>query len=225
MPSNKPQRKTVFLQALIMLFGLYLTSCGVAFSIKAEIGATPLSCCPAVYSPHRGISVGTGMWGLNMVCLLLEALILRREFTLRHFLQLAMALIQGWMTDLAIFQFRLIEAVVLWQRIVCCGFGILGVASGVFLMVRANLLVIPADGLVTAITAHSRFPFGKVKVCFDCTLVSIATIGSLILNQGKLLQVGFGTLAAALLVGTTVNQIRKIRWLGRALDHLLGTMA
>ncbi|WP_186005569.1 cytidylate kinase family protein [Clostridium sp. DL-VIII] len=64
------------------------------------------------------------------------------------------------------------------------------------------------EGVVNAIAIVTKKDFGKLKVCFDATLVICSCICSFVLFQ-KLNGVREGTVIAALLVGTIVRFIDK----------------
>jgi uncharacterized membrane protein YczE len=96
--------------------------------------------------------------------------------------------------------------------------GCLIISFGVYLQVKAKVIYLAGDGLVLAICTTFHKEFGKVKVGFDCTLVVIGIISSLVLLH-SLHGIREGTIVAALLVGTTVRfYSKKLKFV----DALLG---
>ena len=79
---------------------------------------------------------------------------------------------------------------------------ILGV--GVSVEVAPNVLMVPGEGAVRALSLATRRRFGSVKIAFDCSLVGVAIALSL-LFFGRLNGVGAGTVVSAVLVGSVVN--------------------
>lgn len=57
-------------------------SFGVAFSINAELGTSPVSSIPYVTSEISGLSVGTTTIIVNTIIVLLQIVVLRRRFKL-----------------------------------------------------------------------------------------------------------------------------------------------
>lgn len=64
----------------LLLAGLVVMSFGVALSIKAELGTSPISSLPYVSVEISGLSVGTTTIILNSLFVLLQILLLRRDY-------------------------------------------------------------------------------------------------------------------------------------------------
>lgn len=86
------------------------------------------------------------------------------------------------------------------------GCGILGL--GVSLEVIANVLMLAGEAFVQAVCLKFKKEFGIVKICFDCSLMILAVIFSLIIS-GKVLGVREGTIVAALVVGLFARFFNK----------------
>ncbi len=72
------------------------------------------------------------------------------------------------------------------------------------MQVIANVLMLPGEGIVYAISTVFKWEFGRVKTCFDCSIVASALLLSLTVLH-TLTGVREGTLAAALLTGITAR--------------------
>ena len=97
-----------------------------------------------------------------------------------------------------------------WQQWLVCLAGILLVAAGVSLEVKAGVVVLAGEGVVLAVCkAFPKVRFGYMKVGFDVTLVVTACILSFIFT-GRLQGVREGTVAAALMVGLLAKQFGKL---------------
>ena len=96
-----------------------------------------------------------------------------------------------------------------WQQWIVCLIGILLVAAGVSLEVKAGVVVLAGEGVVLAICKVLPVKFGYMKVGFDVTLVVTACILSLVFT-GRLQGVREGTVAAALMVGLIAKQFGKV---------------
>jgi uncharacterized membrane protein YczE len=190
---------------IISLLGFTIMAFGVAFSIKAALGTSPISSVPYVTGEISGLSVGTTTIIMHCVFILLQVLLLRRDFQLFQLSQLAVALIFGMMTDFAVFCISPLTVGSYLGQWGLCIIGILLVGIGVSLEVKADFTVVAGEGLVLAITKVLHTKFGNTKIVFDVTLVLIAAVFSFVF-LGKITGVREGTLAAALLVG----QISKL---------------
>lgn len=183
---------------------------GVAFSIKASLGTSPISSVPYVVSLFAPLTVGTATIVMHCVFILLQILILRRNYHPIQLMQLPVAVFFGYLTDFGVWAVRGIHCSTYWQQWIVCLIGILLVAAGVSLEVKAGVVVLAGEGVVLAICkVLPKIKFGYMKVGFDVTLVVIACILSFTFT-GHLQGVREGTVAAALLVGLIAKQIGKL---------------
>ena len=195
---------------LLLLAGLSIMAFGVAFSIKASLGTSPISSVPYVVSLFAPLTVGTATIVMHCVFILLQILILRKKYHPIQLMQLPVAVFFGYLTDFGVWAVRGIHCSTYWQQWIVCLIGILLVAAGVSLEVKAGVVVLAGEGVVLAICkVLPKIKFGYMKVGFDVTLVVIACILSFTFT-GHLQGVREGTAAAALLVGLIAKQIGKL---------------
>ena len=183
---------------------------GVAFSIKAELGTSPISSVPYVVSLFAPLTVGTATILMHCVFILLQILILRRQYHPIQLMQLPVAFFFGYL----VWAVQGISCSAYWQQWIVCFIGILLVATGVSLEVKAGVVVLAGEGVVLAICkAFPKIKFGYMKVGFDVTLVVTACVLSFAFI-GHLEGVREGTVAAAVLVGLIAKRIGKVleRW-------------
>ncbi|MBQ8171206.1 MAG: hypothetical protein IJZ95_04355 [Oscillospiraceae bacterium] len=82
------------------------------------------------------------------------------------------------------------------------------VAVGVFLYVNSDFLPLPSEGVMLTFSKRTSIPFHICKIGFDCSVVAIAALISLI-ARGELLGVREGTIIAAIIVGIIIKPISK----------------
>ena len=199
---------------LLLLIGLSIMAFGVAFSIKASLGTSPISSVPYVISLFTPLTVGTATISMHCVFILLQILILRKNYHPIQLMQLPVAFFFGYLTDFGVWAVQGITCNTYWQQWIVCIIGILLVAVGVSFEVKAGVVVLAGEGVVLAICkVLPKVKFGYMKVGFDVTLVAIACILSIVFT-GRLQGVREGTVAAALLVGLIAKQLGKLlaRW-------------
>lgn len=186
---------------LFLCAGLAVMAFGVAFSIRADLGTSPISSVPAAVSAFTPLTVGTATIIMHCVFIALQILILRRRYQPIQLMQLPVAVVFGYLTDFAVWALRDVTYSAYWQQWLLCIVGILLVALGVRFEVTAGVVVLAGEGLVLAICeAAPRLRFSYMKVAFDVTLVVIACVLSLIFLH-RLSGVREGTVAAAVCVG------------------------
>lgn len=188
--------------------GLLIMAFGVAFSIRANLGTSPISSVPYVVSRITPLSVGTATIAMHCVFILLQILILRRNYQPVQLLQLAVAFAFGLLTDFAVWATGALSCRSYVQQWLVCILGIVLVGTGVSFEVTAGIITVAGEGLVLALTKVLPIRFGNMKIIFDVTLVLIAVILSLSFLHG-LYGVREGTLAAAVFVGTTAKAVGK----------------
>lgn len=186
---------------VVLIVGVFIMSFGVALSIRSNLGTTPISSVPYVYNyviPQ--FSVGTLTIFLNIIFLGIQAFLLKKKFTPLHLLQLPAVIVFGGFVD---FNLSIIQTWIPTNYFIQWVFSIAScfiISFGIFLQVKANVTLLPGEGLSMAIADTFKKDFGKVKIGLDSTLVVIS-LASTLLILGGLFGVREGTLAAALLVG------------------------
>lgn len=189
---------------LWFVLGVLINSFGVALITQAALGTSPISSIPYVLSLRFPITLGEFTFILNLVYILGQIVLLRRAFQPIQLLQIAVNVIFSAFIDVSMNLLSWLQpdhiAVKLIALILGCA--ILGV--GISIEVAPDVLVVPGEGIVRAMTQVSGKRFGSVKVFFDCTLVAITLILSFLFFHG-LNGLGLGTVISALIIGRFVN--------------------
>ncbi|WP_418539132.1 YczE/YyaS/YitT family protein [Massilistercora timonensis] len=207
------EMKYVLRRYLILMIGLAVMAVGVAFSIKADLGTSPVSSVPYVISLFTPLTVGTVTILMHGVFILMQILILRKDYHLIQLMQLPAAFFFGYLTDFGVWALQGIHYGSYWQQWIFCVIGILLLGVGVFLEVKAGVVVLAGEGLVLAICQVLPVKFGNMKVAFDVALVVTACVLGLVFT-GQIQGVREGTVAAAILVGQIAKRLGKLmeRW-------------
>ena len=69
------------------IFGLFLITLGVAFSIKSDLGSAPVSSIPYAMDLIWAIEIGVATFVFHAFLVFIELILLRRNFKRKHFLQ------------------------------------------------------------------------------------------------------------------------------------------
>lgn len=202
---NHDSRKRFAARLALLLAGLAVMAFGVALSIKAELGTSPISSLPYVTAVISGLSVGTTTIIVNSLFVLTQIILLRRNYEWFQLLQIGIAVVFGMMIDLFGLMLEPVAAGNYAVQWLLCSGGIVFVALGISIEVAANLVPTAGEGLVLAVCQVTPFKFGNMKVALDVTLVVLSVAAGFIF-LGRLEGVREGTVAAALLVG----QVSKI---------------
>lgn len=194
---------------VLLCVGLSIMAFGVAFSIKAQLGTSPISSVPYVTSAISGLSVGTTTIIMNFMFVAIQIAILRKKYDWFQLLQLPAAIVFGVMIDVAEYIISPITLSNYFQQWLICAAGIVLVALGVSVEVAAKFVTTAGEGVVLAICQVAPIKFGNMKVVFDVTLVCISVVLSLVF-LGKLDGVREGTAVAAVFVGLLTKVFNKL---------------
>lgn len=213
MPAKNTLKKKVVeytKRVILLCFGLIVMSFGVALSIRASLGTSPISSIPTVMHYITDLSVGTTTIIVNTLIVLLQIALLRKRFKLFNLLQIPVCIAFGLLCDFALFCIGDIVLSQYWAQWLVCIAGIVLVAVGVSFEVAANVVTLAGEGLALAMCElFPKVKFGYMKVICDSSLVVIAVILSLVFLR-ELQGVREGTVAAAVFVGLIAKQLNKI---------------
>lgn len=218
--TNRSNLKVTIKRVFAMLVGLYLASTGVNFTIKAEIGTSPLGCCPAVFSEPLGVSVGTIMGGMCIAFVLAQIAIFKKNFPPFQIFQLAVSVVYGFFTDLSALMIKPFVASTLLLKGLFCAIGIVLLAFGIAILIRADVLMLAPDAMLVNMSKAFGWDYGKIKIVMDSSMVIVAAIGSLLIYQ-ELRFIGIGTIAAAIFVGMLCGKVKKWESFNKLLDRII----
>ena len=193
---------------LIFLVGLFVNSLGVSLITKANLGTSPISSIPYVLSLNFPFILGNFTIFFSIFLIVLQLIILRKNFKLEHILQIPVSIIFGYFIDLTMILFSWVNPEAYIMKIVYLLIGCLILGVGVYMEVLADVVMLPGESFVRAIVLTWKTNFGTTKICFDVSMSVIAAVLSFIF-AGRLAGVREGTVIAALLVGFIARLIGK----------------
>ena len=193
---------------LIFLVGLFVNSLGVSLITKANLGTSPISSIPYVLSLNFPFTLGNFTIFFSIFLIILQLIILRKNFKLEHILQIPVSVIFGYFIDLTMILFSWVNPEAYIMKIIYLLIGCLILGVGVYMEVLADVVMLPGESFVRAIVLTWKTNFGTTKICFDVSMAVIAAALSFIF-AGRLDGVREGTVIAALLVGFIARLIGK----------------
>ena len=193
---------------LIFLVGLFVNSLGVSLITKANLGTSPISSIPYVLSLNFPFTLGNFTIFFSIFLIVLQLIILRKNFKLEHILQIPESIIFGYFIDLTMILFSWVNPEAYIMKIVYLLIGCLILGVGVYMEVLADVVMLPGESFVRAIVLTWKTNFGTTKICFDVSMSVIAAVLSFVF-AGRLAGVREGTVIAALLVGFIARLIGK----------------
>lgn len=208
------------LRCSVLVAALFIMSLGIALSAKANLGVSPISCTPYVLSLALPLTMGTVTILMHLSFVAVQAALLKRQFRPAHLLQIPVVFIFGALTDFSMWLTAPLEpSGYIWSMILCLSSCVV-IGFGVFLQVKADAVLLAAEGMSLAFVKLFKWEFGAVKTGVDCTLVCIGLGCSLMFLPG-LTSIREGTVVAAVLVGMIVRFFnRHVSWPDRLLERL-----
>ena len=194
------------------IFGLFLITLGVAFSIKSNLGSTPVASITYALNLIFLIEIGISTIIFHTFLVIIELILLRRDFKIKHFLQIFVGILFGGFTSFSVALVSFIPpAPNFFIALLMSVASIIIIALGLFFYVPSNIIPLSVEGVTQAIAIVTDNSFSKTKVYFDVTVVLTSLILSY-LFLGSPGSVGIGTVLGALFIGTTVKYIHKLNY-------------
>ncbi len=209
MKNQKSVRSEWIKRVLFYVLGLFILAFAVSISKKSTLGVSPVSSVANSISLAFDIDLGVTTAIVFCVYVLVEVILLGKEFKIIQILQVPCAVMFGYFVS---FTGSLITA---WvpetyiEKFLMILLSTVMVAIGFKLYLHANLIPQAGDGLVNVLTEKTGKSQALIKNIFDICSVVLAIIVSLIFT-GKIQGVREGTVIAALGVGRVLAILNKL---------------
>lgn len=189
--------------------GAYLMGLGIALTTNAHLGTTPISSLPYVCSYLLPLSFGLLTFCINALMVVAQKFLLGPAFGRKGLLQLPAVFVFSLFIDLNMWLTQVVVSDVYALQMLTCIGGSFVLAVGIALCVMSKATVMPGEGVVLAITHVTRGIFGRIKVLFDCSLVALAFVVSLLVLH-TVVGLREGTVVSAILTGNFVRLISPL---------------
>ncbi|ACL06756.1 protein of unknown function DUF161 [Desulfatibacillum aliphaticivorans] len=201
MPNRELRRRMICLAV-----GLALAGLGVALSTQAGLGTTPISSVPYVLTFLSPLSFGTWTFIFNILFIIGQMILLKKEFRRIQYFQLVVITIFGVFIDVGMYLTEFYVPDAYWKQIVELLLGCFVLAAGITCELAADLIYIPGEGFAQAFCYAKKKEFGLVKVGLDVSLV-VAALAISLIGAREILGLREGTVIAAFAVGWMIRQL------------------
>ena len=175
---------------------------------QLQPGCLPCDLPTICDQPHRQHGAGHLRHHGYGVYIVLQILILRREFRLINLTQIIFSTIFGYFTNFTKWLLADFTLPTYGGQLVMLAISIVAVAFGVFLYMEVDLVAMPMEGLTQAIAKKVGKPFHNVKIVVDCSSVALGIVLSFVFLHG-LLGIREGTVITAIVVGKIMGVFKK----------------
>lgn len=213
--------KKYVVKYLIFTIGLYFLAAGIVLILRSSLGTTPISSVNYVLSLNTPMTLGTCTFLVNILLILGQFWFIRdrmtRRDTMEILLQLPFSMLFGLFIDFNMALTEALHPTHYVMAIVLLLVGCLIQAVGVVLEIKPRVVMMSAEGFVNYASRRYNKDFGKLKVGFDISLVTIAVVVSVLFSR-RIEGVREGTLIAACITGYIVSFLNR-RIITRAMLH------
>lgn len=200
----------------IFIYGLFFVAFGISCIVKSMLGTAPISSTPYILSLRYPLSLGVFTFIVNMLFLLAQILILRRQFQYIQLLQIPITGIFSCFIDLTMYLLSIVTPEMYISKFITLLLGTCILSLGIALEIIGNVVVLPGEGIVKAIASYWHFDFGNTKTCFDTSIVLIAGFLSWF-YFGEIHGIREGTLFSALITGSIARFfIRRLSYIDKS---------
>lgn len=200
-----------------LIVALFFAAMGISLQLKAMIGVAPFDAFNQTVSFITGQPVGNIVMYVNILFILLQILILRKDTTWRIFLQIIVGVLLGQFVNL--FVYYVFDSLVLDNYIMQLLLFILGCLWVPFFLgaiIVLDLVTMPVENTALLISEKTRFTFGQFRQFLDIGFVILALILTYVFSED--LTIREGTVISALTFGPLFSvympRIEKVfyRW-------------
>lgn len=198
-------------RSIFYLLGLFFIAFGISIAIKSNLGVSPASSLPYVLS-RRFTRLTLGTWTTIIYCVLvlIQLILLRKDFKWYYVFQFAVSTVFGFFVDGAAWlaQFCVPDVSHYALRFLYTLISMVVIAFGVTMYLTSNIMSMPAEGVALAISKCTNWQVPTCKMITDMSITLGAVVCSFIFF-GRLDGVREGTLLLAFGIGFIMKPISK----------------
>ena len=205
----------LFKRYSFFFLGILTNAVGVSLITRSNLGVGPTTCIPYIISRIPAIencvvplSYGTMNFLFNFILLLIQLIILRKNFNKLQWLQLPVALLFSVFLDVAM---KLTAKIPLDMYVYALLWTLLGCvlrAFGVSCQVLADVVMLPTEAFIKAVSDASKKEFSICKLLMDVAMTAVG-VGISFAFMHKLIGIREGTLISVLIVGPISHYFTK----------------
>lgn len=206
------EAKEILKKYSVFILGLYFLAAGIVLIVRSALGTTPISSVNYVLSLNTPLSLGTWTFIVNMILILGQFWLIRknksRQDIIEILLQMPFSLLFSAFIDFNMALTGNLHPSGYGMSMVLLLTGCLVQSVGVVLEIKPKVAMMSAEAFVKYASRCCNKEFGKFKVYFDITLVSLAVIISLLFTQG-IEGIREGSFIAACITGYIVSFLNR----------------
>jgi uncharacterized membrane protein YczE len=201
---NKTVHKFIIVAISVIILGI-----GISLALKVAIGVGAWDALSQSISGVTNIKVGTIAMTLNISCVLIQLILLKKEFKIKQVLQILVAILLGIVVNFVLYEVfsnftinnYFIKIIILLVAYVIC-------AISVSVIMAVDFVTLPLESCCMVISTRTTKKFGALRQFVDIISIIIAVGISFIFNQS--LAVREGTIIGMIIFGPMLDFFMKI---------------
>ncbi|MBM6615923.1 hypothetical protein JTF06_13610 [Desemzia sp. RIT804] len=198
--------KKILMNIICVVIGAVLVGVGGSLCIKAAIGVSAFDAFNGGISELTSIKIGTVSILVNVVLVLVQWAIQKRQFRLFQLLQIPLSLLIGKIFNVIFY--TILPSLILeeyYMNVALLVLGNLIAALGVGLCTALDFVSFPLESLCMVISKRSKASFGKIRQSADIILIIASVTLTLLFSESLFIREG--TIIGALLFAPMMNFI------------------
>ncbi len=189
---------------IMVIVSVMITAIGASIMVKANVGVGAYEALSTSMSHITGIKIGTLGIILNITCVFIQWLLLKKDFPVRQFFQIAVSLILGQVVNVMLYTiFAGLTIDHYFVRVLMVLTGGIICSVGVGFVMALNYISMPLEGACMAVSEKFNVNFGKVRQTVDVLLIIAAL--SLAFFSGTDITIREGTILTMLIFPASMN--------------------
>ena len=204
------QMKKILEKYLVFVVGLYFLAVGIVLIVRSALGTTPISSVNYVLSLNTPLTLGAWTFIVNVLLIMGQLWLVRKVGSRQDVIEI---LLQIPFIFPAFIDYNMIITTGLHPNDYLMSLALLIIGCviqsiGVVLEIKPRVAMMSAEGFVKYASRYCNKEFGKFKVYFDITLVSLAVVISLMFTQ-RIEGIREGSFIAACITGYIVTFLNQ----------------
>lgn len=197
----------MFKRCFFYVIGVLILGLGIILNTKTGLGVAAINSVPYGLSQMTSLSLGTWTTIMYVVFIILQ-LCIYKKLDIKVILQIPFSYLMGLLLDFydSLMNFTINSIYVSFFLLIIA---ILLTALGAYLVVSMDFVPNPADGIVNALRFSLHKEFGQVKWMFDCAMICVTTVITLLFS-GHVIGIGIGTICSALFIGRIIQVYTRL---------------
>jgi uncharacterized membrane protein YczE/cytidylate kinase len=202
------RRGAMACRIVVFALGVMISAIGVNLITLSGLGTPPPSTISLALSTILGQSFALWTFLFNVVLVVLQVVLLRRNFPPKYLLQVPISIVFSWVIETSNGPISMLVSDSYPIEIAMLLVGCLVLATGIWFELVGSVMLLPGEGFVDALAKVFHQDFGKMKIASDVAMTIVAVVIGLV-ACGQVVGIREGTLIAALLVGMLSRFLKR----------------